>query len=310
MVLVATTGLRIGGLDALAGKDWPPGHYLRAATSPRSLYPALVVAGVAIVLFAALDRWVDPQVQEWEVEVESWLGVELDRSSQLVFLVVALVILTPLAAAVAEVLSAVSRHETAIQLRLEHFEQRRAREDLAHDLHDSEILSTLGQLRREATAAPDRRRLMALEMRLCSLQLERQIVRQPRTVRACCRRATHGANLLGLDLRLDCDVATLDREVPGEIGNLVERLAMVQVSNSADAGASLAGLALSHRRGELQVTYSDNGSGFDPRVVEQTQGGLWRLQADLQELGGSLCFTREAARRTRSTATLRFEEPE
>ncbi len=304
VVLALTTGLRVAGLDAVAGRRRRPGHYLRGLVSPAALGSAAVLVVTALTLGLVVDRWLDPRLEGAEASVEELLGVDLDLDlgDRFLILFAGLVLLSPAVALVCEVVAAVSRHETALRDRLVDRQRREDREELARAIHD-EILSNLDRIRRDLPDAESRRRLAGLEFQLRSLQLERQAAPTARSVRTALRRATHGANLLGVELRIDVDRITLDAVVPGPVAVLIERLAMVQIGNSSEAGSGVAHLGLRHRRSEMTVTYTDDGEGFDPSLVDRTEGGLWRLRADIEVLGGSLWFERHA-RSTTSRARL------
>ncbi len=297
-----TGGLRLAGLDALADHVRDRWYYVSSLFSPVGLITVVSLAVLVIVVFAATRSIIDPEFRTMEATVEEWLGVDLDRGNRLAILLV-WPAMTPVVALVCEAVSAVNRYEHALRRQLVELERRHERDLLAQELHDGAILSGLDDLRRR-TDDPDQRRVInALELHLRGLQVERQVERGPRSIRAALRHPLHGANLLGIDIDLRVDPGALDAEVPGSVALLVERLAMLQINNSAAAEASAAILVILHLPRELVATYIDDGGGFDPAVISAAGGGMARLQYDIEDVGGTLTFERQE-RGTASTAHL------
>ena len=305
--LAAVSGLRVGGLDALAGQERPPLHYVRAVLSVGGAlaFGCLVLA--AALLFGFFGRVIDPRLEGMETTVEMWLGVGIDRAGQFRTLVVGLVVLTPGVTAMCEALAAVSRYEADLGRRLAIHEQQAAREDIAQDIHDGEILSLLALARREDDPALRRRHLAALELALRRLQVDRHEIRQDRAVRSCLRHPLRAANVLGLDVKLDCEADTLDTTLAAETAALLERLVMAQINNSVAAGAHAVEIAVVNHPDGLRVTYVDDGGGFDPAVIDAAGGGMSRLRFDIERMGGRLWFERGVGA-TLAVAVLANEE--
>ncbi|MEL7155686.1 MAG: hypothetical protein AAFN30_03700 [Actinomycetota bacterium] len=134
--------------------------------------------------------------------------------------------------------------------------------------------------------------ITGLEFRLRELQLERTAHRGPRTLRASLRQPLRGANQLGVAVALSAAATTLDAEVAGSTALLVERLVMLQINNSAAAGATSATLGVEDHPVHVLVTYIDDGGGFDPAEIERAGGGMSRVIYDIEAAGGSVRFER------------------
>lgn len=300
-----TGGLRLAGLDALADQVRRRWHYVSSLFSPVGLITVVSVVVVTVIVFAATRPLIDPEFRTMEATLEDWLGVDLDRPNRLAIVLV-WPAMSPVVVVVCELVSAVNRYDHRQRRQLIELERRHERDLLAQELHDGAILSGLEQLRRRTDDPEQRRLINGLELQLRSLQSERHIERGPRTIRSALRHPLRGANLLGLDLELDVAATVLDTRLSGSAALLVERLAMLQISNSAVVEASTAIVVIRHLPRELLVTYIDDGGGFDPAVITAAGGGMARLQHDIDELGGRLTFERQE-RGTASTAHLPLE---
>lgn len=288
-VLALTTGLRLAGLDAWAGRIREPWFYARSVFSIGGLIVFVALLTVSGLVFAAAFR-VDPYLRSGgEAAVSS-----LTRAEQYRVLVLGILILTPPVLAVCEAIAAASRHEAALNDRLAGQERRLERDGIARDIHDGVILSTLGEVRKLSVSEEQTKLINGLEGTLRRLQVERLAARQDRSIRSCLRRPLHHANDLGLKVRLQTDEETLAVVVPSEAAMLIERLVMIQINNSAEAGAQSAEVGITIEAEALRLGYSDDGEGFDPELVGRTSGGLARLRFDIERLGGSLSFTRRS----------------
>ena len=216
-----------------------------------------------------------------------------------------MVVLAPPVLATCEAIAATSRHEAELADRLSNQERRIEREGIARDIHDGVILSTLGEVRRLSTSDEQKRLIDGLDLQLRQLQLERLAADDDRELRTSLRRPLQQANRLGLGVELDSAAPTLSLVVPAEVAIMVERLLLLQLANSAEAGATRVTLRVrrSDRSETLAVTYCDDGGGFDPSLVDRRPGGLARLRSDLERQGGSLRF-RRMGDRTLSRAVL------
>jgi signal transduction histidine kinase len=290
-VLALTTGLRLAGLDAWAGRIREPWFYTRSVLSIGGLVAFVVLVAVSGVVFAAAAFLIDPFLRPAEETVEVLLGSELSRAEQYRVLILGILVLTLPVLAVCETIAAVSRHEAELNDRLAGQERRLERDGIARDIHDGVILSTLGQVRRLSVSEEQTKLIDGLDTRLRRFQVERLAARQDRSIRSCLRRPFHHANELGLSLRLDTDGDTLAFIVEAEVAMLIERLVMIQINNSAEAGAHLIEVGVATEAGAVRVVYCDDGGGFDPELVDRASGGLARLRFDMERLGGSLRFT-------------------
>lgn len=288
-----TFGARAAGLDAWEKVHRPAGYYVRQIASWRGLRNAVfcvVCTGVTFWLLAVLvDPFGDPQ------PVEELLGIDLSRGRQFVVLVVSVAAFTPPALAVCEAISAIARFQRDLEARLAAAERSRQREHIARILHDSALTITQEIFR--TSTDPDHRRLVAaLEDSLRSLRAAHDAHRGPRPVRECLRDALHLANHFGIDLQLEATVADLNAPLPPDAAAALAHLALVLVGNSGNARATSAALRTEAVPRAIDVSYHDDGGGFDPDEAIRRRGGLHDVAEMVSELGGTIGFARQGGR--------------
>lgn len=289
-VLALTTGLRLAGLDAWAGRTRPPWFYLRALWSWSGLGAAAVVVGAAALVFGLAILTVHPWLAGPEATVEHLIHSELSPTGQLRTISLGAAVLAFPVLMVCEAIAALNRHEVHLAQRLADHERRIERDGIARDIHDGVILSTLSEIRRLAADPGQIHLIDGLEAELRRLQMERLPATGHRPLMVSLRRPLQQANRRGLAVSLDTNPAALTQVVDGAVGLLVERLVMLQVTNSADAGAGQARLKLRAGPEAVTVTYVDDGGGFDPALIDGAGGGLARVRVDIERWGGSLRF--------------------
>jgi signal transduction histidine kinase len=297
-VLAFTIGLRFAGLDAMAGRVREPWFYVHSVVSIRGLLAFGVIAVVSAGVFLMAAVFVDPWFTPAERTVEEIFGLELSRSDQFQALVIGAVLLSPPALMVCEAIGAVSRHEAAEVERAASYERRLERDGIARDLHDGMILSTLGEIRALATDEAQKELVDGLDAKLRDLHLQRLQAREARTIRMILRRPLEQANRRGLGLNLETDGETLSLVVDDDLALLLERLMMIQIDNSIEAGAEAADVEVGFTRQTITLSYRDDGPGFDPGLVDRKAGGLARIRFDIEHAGGSMTFHHGPGRTT------------
>ena len=297
-VLAFTAGLRFAGLDAMAGRVREPWFYIRSVVSIRGLLALCVIVAVSAGVFFLAAVAIDPWFLPAERAVERILGLELSRSGQFRALVLGTFLLGPPALMVCGAIGAVSRHEAAVVERVVSYERRLERDGIARDLHDGMILSTLTGIMALATDDEQKEMVDGLDAKLRDLQLQRLQARAARTIRMTLRRPLEQANRRGLTMNLETDGETLSLIVDDTLALLLERLMMIQIDNSIEAGAETADVGIGFDRQTITVSYGDDGPGFDPGLVDRKAGGLARIRFDIEHAGGSVVFHQGSGRTT------------
>jgi signal transduction histidine kinase len=117
-----------------------------------------------------------------------------------------------------------------------------------------------------------------------------------------CSRTQESLRAAGVRCRLevadDLPAATLDSEIRHHL-----LMAVNEAVNNVmkHAAASEARLAIRHHAGELELTVSDDGRGFDPAAVSPERHGLRNLRARLTTIGGRFAAASSPAAGTRIT---------
>ena len=258
-VIALTIGARVAGLDAWAGIDRPPLHYLRSLFAWRSaIFLVQAVAITALVLWL-MSRFVDPHLPDDGGRATQLLGGRLSRRTQFIEFTAGVSILAVPTIAECELISAIGRFHHAINARLAASERRSQRQEVAGVLHDR-VLALAAQVRQRCVADDHRSLAAALENELRLLQVEQTDRRTVRSAAACMERGLAMATAAGIEVHLESSNTTLDVPLAGDRAWVLERLALVHIGNSQTAGARNAYIRLTTDELGLEFTYYDDGT--------------------------------------------------
>ena len=310
-VVTVLSALRLAALDSWSNNLRAPLFYFSSFFSWRGLLNAVLFVGIAAATLFLMNVLVDPFLVPPEELALELFGVEAGRFDQFMSLSAPILVLGVPGLAVCELISSISRYEHAVRVqldeRLEAEAEQNANDEFSAALHDGQVMGLLGSLRRTDLSSDQRPIVDALDAHLYQLHLDRRRGREQVTVRQCLTRAFDQATSAGIRTLPTTNRPTLDLVVPPTQGQLVQRLLMLQVNNSIQAGAMQASVAVRSEGEVLTIEYSDDAGGFDPELAFDRPGGLSVIRADIVKAGGSFVL-RSSGDRTLAIAELPIEE--
>jgi signal transduction histidine kinase len=143
------------------------------------------------------------------------------------------------------------------------------------------------------------------EMRTLIFELRPRGLETDGLAQALRNHATAVAGRTGLAITVDTDLET---RLPLDTEEALYRIGQEALHNVVKhANATSAHLSLKRDGGEIQLSVSDDGTGFDPAMVSGTKLGLIAMRQRAERLGGRIKISSEPGAGTRVTVTMPVE---
>jgi signal transduction histidine kinase len=170
----------------------------------------------------------------------------------------------------------------------------------AYNLGDlAQVNSCLSELGQIAQQALKEMRLLVYELRPLALAQDGLVGALRQRLEAVERRTAVQAQLQA-DVRLD---------LPGRIEEALYHIAQEALNNALKhAAATAVTVSIGTINGRIELEVTDNGAGFDPRVVEGQGGlGLTSMRERVEKLGGALTILSMPGEGTKVTVSLEVQ---